>query len=150
MPPDDALALFCARPSGDRLNIKIPTNQYRDPLLKIRLSRDRIIFNTGIPYLGKTVFILKRGPPARTYRTEWCPSSDPLDIKNRLNCSHPPIWRNFWCSMNFALKFLHAINNMLIFPMLHRDIISEKCICTDKFNVIIKSSTSFLIWHKFI
>ena len=31
-------------------------------MLKIRRSRDRLIFNMGIPYLGKTVFILRRGP----------------------------------------------------------------------------------------
>ena len=32
------------------------------PMLKIRRSPDRLIFNMGIPYLGKTVFILRRGP----------------------------------------------------------------------------------------
>ena len=31
-------------------------------MLKIRRSRDRLIFNMGSPYLGKTVFILRRGP----------------------------------------------------------------------------------------
>ena len=31
-------------------------------MLKIRRSRDRLIFNMGLPYLGKTVFILRRGP----------------------------------------------------------------------------------------
>ena len=31
-------------------------------MLKIRWSRDRIIFNMGITYLGKTVLILRRGP----------------------------------------------------------------------------------------
>ena len=31
-------------------------------MLKIRRSRDRLIFNMEIPYLGKTVFILKTGP----------------------------------------------------------------------------------------
>ena len=30
-------------------------------MLKIRRSRDRLIFNMGIPIPGKTVFILKRG-----------------------------------------------------------------------------------------
>ena len=32
------------------------------PIWKIRRSRDRLIFNMGIPYPGKTVFILRRGP----------------------------------------------------------------------------------------
>ena len=30
-------------------------------MLEIRRSRDRIIFNMGSPYLGMTVFILRRG-----------------------------------------------------------------------------------------
>ena len=30
-------------------------------MLKIRRSRDRLIFNMQIPYLGKTVFILRQG-----------------------------------------------------------------------------------------
>ena len=30
-------------------------------MLKIRRSRDRLILNMGIPYLGKTVFMLRRG-----------------------------------------------------------------------------------------
>ena len=32
------------------------------PMLKIRRSHDRLIFNMGIPIPGKKVFILKRGP----------------------------------------------------------------------------------------
>ena len=31
-------------------------------MLKIRRSGDRLIFNMGIPYLEKMVFILRRGP----------------------------------------------------------------------------------------
>ena len=31
-------------------------------MLKTRLSRDRFIFSMGIPYLGKTVFMFRRGP----------------------------------------------------------------------------------------
>ena len=43
-----------------RLNIKM---SYKGiPTLKIRRSRDRLVFNMGIPYLRKTVFILRRGP----------------------------------------------------------------------------------------
>ena len=37
--------------AGARLNVKLPSYQYRDPHV-----------NMGIPYLEKTVFILKRGP----------------------------------------------------------------------------------------
>ena len=48
--------------TGGRLNIKMSSYQYRDPMLKIRRFRDRLIFNTWIPYLEKTVFILRQGP----------------------------------------------------------------------------------------
>ena len=41
---------------------KMSSYQYRNPHVKIRQSRDRLIFNMGIPYLGKTVFILRQGP----------------------------------------------------------------------------------------
>ena len=41
---------------GGRLNIKM-SYQYRDPHHKIRRSRDRLM---GLPYPGKTVFILRR------------------------------------------------------------------------------------------
>ena len=42
----------------DRLNIHMSSYQYKIPLLKIRWSHHSLIFNMGIPYLGKTVFIL--------------------------------------------------------------------------------------------
>ena len=45
-----------------RLNIKMSSYQYRDPMLKIRQSPDRLIFNMGIPIPEKTIFILRRGP----------------------------------------------------------------------------------------
>ena len=45
---------------GDRLNKCL--NGIGIPMLKIRRSRDRLIFNMGIPYLEKTVFILRWGP----------------------------------------------------------------------------------------
>ena len=48
--------------SGGHLNVKMPSYQYRDPMLKIRQSRDRIIFNMGFPYLGKMVITMRQGP----------------------------------------------------------------------------------------
>ena len=38
---------------GSSLNIKM-SYQNRDPMLKIRRSNDRLIFNTGDPYTGRT------------------------------------------------------------------------------------------------
>ena len=56
-----------------RLNIKMSYQYIGIPMLKIRWSRDRLIFNMGIPYLGKTVFILRRGPVLSLHRpaTPW-------------------------------------------------------------------------------
>ena len=45
-----------------RLNIDMSSYQYRDPHVKDRRSRDRLIFNIGILIPGKTVLILRRGP----------------------------------------------------------------------------------------
>ena len=39
--------------AGGRLNINMSSYQYRVPMLKIRRSRDRLIFNMGIPIPGK-------------------------------------------------------------------------------------------------
>ena len=44
-----------------RVNIKMSSYQYRDPHVNDETSHDRLNFNMGIPYLGKTVFILRRG-----------------------------------------------------------------------------------------
>ena len=49
---DQDLYHHMASPGG-RLNIKISSYQYRDPMLKIRRSCDRLIFNMGIPIPGK-------------------------------------------------------------------------------------------------
>ena len=43
----------------------------RIPMLKITSFRDRLIFNMGIPYLGKTVFILRRDPEEQPRRISW-------------------------------------------------------------------------------
>ena len=40
-------------------------------MLKVRLSRYRLIFNMGIPYLGKMVFILRRGPGVMGFPYDW-------------------------------------------------------------------------------
>ena len=32
------------------------------PMVKIRRSRDNLIFNMGIPYIGESVFILRQAP----------------------------------------------------------------------------------------
>ena len=43
-----------------RLSIKMSSDQYSYPILKIRRSHDRLIFDMRMPYLEKTVFILRR------------------------------------------------------------------------------------------
>ena len=42
------------------LNTNKSPYQYRDPMLKKRRSHERFIFSMESPYLGKTVFLLRR------------------------------------------------------------------------------------------
>ena len=60
--------------SRDCLNIQMSSYQHRDPMLKIRRSRDSLIFNMGIHISGKMVFILRWGPdnPLCTVLTAAC------------------------------------------------------------------------------
>ena len=54
------------RPEG-RLNIKIPSYQYRDSHIKDKTVTPTVLSLTWeSPYLGKTVFILRRGPGYNT------------------------------------------------------------------------------------
>ena len=48
--------------SWGRLNIKMSSYQYRDLHVKIRRSRDRLIFNIWIPVPGKHGLYIKTGP----------------------------------------------------------------------------------------
>ena len=48
---------------GGRLNIKMPSYQYRDSYVKDKTVSPTVLSLTReSPYLGKTVFILRRGP----------------------------------------------------------------------------------------
>ena len=50
-------------PAGGRLNIKMPSYQYRDSHVKDKTVSPTVLSLTWeSPYLGKTVFILRRGP----------------------------------------------------------------------------------------
>ena len=50
------------RPGG-RLNIKMPSYQYRDSHVKDKTVSPTVLSLTWeSPYMGKTVFILRRGP----------------------------------------------------------------------------------------
>ena len=49
--------------SGGRLNIKMPSYQYRDSHVKDKTVSPTVLSLTWeSPYMGKTVFILRRGP----------------------------------------------------------------------------------------
>ena len=46
-----------------KLNIKMSSYQYRDPHVKDKtVSRDRLIFNMGIPIPGKDGLFIETGP----------------------------------------------------------------------------------------
>ena len=51
-----------------RLNINVPSYQYRIPMLKIRRSRDRIIFNMGIPFLERPSLYWNRAQVSMGWR----------------------------------------------------------------------------------
>ena len=55
---------LCVREAraGGRLDIKMSSYRYKDPMLKIRRSRDRLIFNMGIPIPEKYGFYIETGP----------------------------------------------------------------------------------------
>ena len=57
-----------ARTPRWRLNIKMSPYHNKIPMLKMKLYRAPLIFNMGIPYLIKTVYILKRGLVSWSYR----------------------------------------------------------------------------------
>ena len=58
--------------AGARLNIKLPSYQYRDSHGKEKRSHDRLIFDMGTPFTGKTVFILRWGPGSQQLMCEYC------------------------------------------------------------------------------
>ena len=65
---------------GDRLNIKVASYQYRDPHVKDKtVSATVLSLIWESPYLGKTVFMLRRGPGLvcadLVYLLIWCESS---------------------------------------------------------------------------
>ena len=76
---------ICRRPGG-RLNIKMSYYQYRDPHVWDK-SRDCLIFNMGIPYLGKIVFILRWGPYDKNVCnvTGWCATWAQSQYKDHLS-----------------------------------------------------------------
>ena len=57
------IAHLNSKPSGGRLNIKMSSYQYRDSHVKDKTVSPTVLSLTcESPYLGKTVFILRRGP----------------------------------------------------------------------------------------
>ena len=76
--------------SGARLNIKMPSYQYRDSHVKAKTVSSTVLSLTWeSPYLGKTVFILRRGPAGseayllcRTKQSmsAWCCSNGDLGV----------------------------------------------------------------------
>ena len=53
--------------AGSRLNIKTVFPRYRIPMLKIRRSRDRLIFNIGIPILVRRYLYIDTTPSFSSY-----------------------------------------------------------------------------------
>ena len=92
-------AHFYISKSGGRLNIKMSSYQYRDSWVKDKtVSRTVLSLTWESPYLGKTVFILRRGPDAHVIEfAEWVAAIDkfPFSFVN----SEPKItslWSLIW------------------------------------------------------
>ena len=60
-PNDNKPTLGKRQPRG-RLDIKMSSYQYKHPMLRMRRSRDRLIFNMGIPIPGKDGLCIDTGP----------------------------------------------------------------------------------------
>ena len=91
-------------------------------MLKIRWSHDRLIFNMGIPNLGKTVFILRPGPrhysfphlndifnqtgavkPYIICLVQDCSISSELAIEILQSCTKPSTYSSYWtCNLDFG------------------------------------------------
>ena len=61
--------LFLKRPPGGRLNIKMLSSQYRNHHVKEDGLATVLSLTWESPYLGKTVFVLRRGPVPAVYET---------------------------------------------------------------------------------
>ena len=67
-----ALHVICVgKPPGPRLNIKTVFPRYGIPMLKIRWSWDRLIFEMGIPILARRHLYIEMAPQACSLFTHW-------------------------------------------------------------------------------
>ena len=88
------------------------------PILKIRRSRDRLIFNMGILYPGKTVFILRQGPG----RSIWL-SMDMVGMQSLVRVIKPPWpWINLICFWRDAINLTNRIENPIILIWLTQEL----------------------------
>ena len=86
--------------TGDRLNIKMSSYQYRDPHVKDKTVSPTVLSLTWeSPYLGKTVFILRRGPGVL------CKMGHPSEMHHKLKYREALFAHNLFCSCPIILKF---------------------------------------------
>ena len=105
---------------GGRLNIKMPSYQYRDSHVKDKTVSPTILSLTWeSPYLGKIVFILRRGPVFLHIQCHgfWCPGV----TSHQQKISHP----FFLCIVfpyDHSNQFIHWYRHMPL-PKLLRQVI---------------------------
>ena len=90
------------KPPGGRLNIKMPSYQYRDPHVKDKTVSPTVLSLTWeSPYLGKTVFILRRGPDS------FIVTMGSLYISNTssLHWNGPPCFQIFCNALLYVLNY---------------------------------------------
>ena len=116
-------------------------------MLKIRRSCDRLIFNMGISYLGKTVFLLRRGPGARqvqyynisTGLTPLCTYSGIYFLSVETRCSHTIFFITDTCPPKMAW-----------FPSPHKHVTAALTILVLKpgYSRITKSMQHMILGHQ--
>ena len=86
---------------GGHLNIKMSSYQYRIPMLKIRRSCDRLIFNMEIPIPGKGGLYIETGTRSQSLLgliTWWKKQHNGIHLCLRLLC-----WDQQWSTMYWWL-----------------------------------------------
>ena len=111
-------------------------------MLKIRQSHDRLIFNMGIPYLAKKVFILRRGPDR--YRSNWpgtnhnkTPQSGNEEHNAWVYCSH--IYKSIVCN--------HWHRNCI--STIHKSGQPNELLSVIDVNIDLYAATLHITWKKF-
>ena len=117
--------------SGGRLNIEMSSYQYRDPHVKDKTVASTVLSLTWeSPYLGKTVFILRRGPDCymRSCSLAFAFSISHAIVATPRSCTKPSPWLHNWVSIQqrFYRKTICSLVPFWIWEMVGRDLVLDQ------------------------